>query len=92
MVKYIQQKQQQKQQRQQRQQHQNLFCQFIQLNITLPRDVMGLNIPLTPQHPNIPQASLIRPASSNRSHNTLKVLDKLRKHTYSSHRNKKYGS
>ena len=41
MVQYIQQKQQQKQQRQQ---HQNLFCQFIQLNIHLPVDVKGLNI------------------------------------------------
>ena len=43
VVKYIQQKQQQKQQRQQ---HQNLFWQFIQLNIPLPGDVKGLNIPL----------------------------------------------
>ena len=41
MVQYIQQKQQQKQQRQQQQ---NLFCQFIQLNIHLPVDVKGLNI------------------------------------------------
>ena len=40
MVKYL----QQKQQKQQRQQHQNLFCQFIQLNIPLPMDVRGLNI------------------------------------------------
>ena len=32
---------------QQRQQHQNLFWQFIQLNIPLPRDAKGLNIPLT---------------------------------------------
>ena len=32
------------QQKQQRQQHQNPFCHFIQLNIPLPRDVMGLNI------------------------------------------------
>ena len=31
-----------------RQQYQNLFCQFIQLNIHLPRDAMGLDIPLTP--------------------------------------------
>ena len=30
--------------KQQRQQHQNLFCQFIQLNIHLPVDVKGLNI------------------------------------------------
>ena len=43
--KYIQQKQQQKQQRQQ---HQNLFCQFIQLNIHLLVDVKGLNIRPTP--------------------------------------------
>ena len=34
--------------KQQRQQHKNLLWQFIQLNIPLPRDVMSLNIPLTP--------------------------------------------
>ena len=34
--------------KQQRQQHQNLFCQFIQLNIHLEVDVKGLNIHLTP--------------------------------------------
>ena len=34
--------------KQQRQQHKNLLWQFIQLNIPLPRDVKGLNIPLTP--------------------------------------------
>ena len=31
-------------QKQLRQQHENLFCQFIQLYIPLPRDLMGLNI------------------------------------------------
>ena len=36
-----------KQQKQRRQQHQNLLGQFIQFNIPLPSDVMGLNIPLT---------------------------------------------
>ena len=34
--------------KQQRQQHNNLLWQFIQLNIPVPRDVKGLNIPLTP--------------------------------------------
>ena len=48
MVQYIQQKQQQKQQKQQRQQQQNLFCQLIQLNIHLPVDVKGPNMPPTP--------------------------------------------
>ena len=34
--------------KQQRQQHKNLLWQFIQINIPLPLDVKGLNIPLTP--------------------------------------------
>ena len=44
--------------KQQRQQHKHLFGQFLQLNIPLPRDVKGLNIPPTAEHPNIPQAPL----------------------------------
>ena len=34
--------------KQQRQEHKNLLWQFIQLNIPLPGDVKGLNIPPTP--------------------------------------------
>ena len=44
--------------KQQRQQHQNLLCQFIQLNIHQPVDVKGLDIHLTPSHPNIHALSL----------------------------------